>query len=86
MSSDSMIKYTLILWIWSIYSCPTVDVLQQSGSSTQFGSSLEIMRKLQQLLTMPTDGSTNSVNILFPHLNRWHFRPGWNSRVFYFCC
>ena len=45
---------------------------KHSGSSTQFGSSLEIMRKLQQLLTMPTDGRANSVNILFPcHQPHW---------------
>ena len=45
-----------------------VNVRAHSGSSTQFGSSLEIMRKLQQLSTTPTDGSASSVNILFTHL------------------
>ena len=46
--------------------------------------SSEIMRKLQQLQTMPRDGSTDSVNIFFPHLNRWDFRPIWNIRRFTF--
>ena len=46
--------------------------------------SSEIMRNLQQLQTMPRDGSTDSVNIFFPHLNRWDFRPIWNIKHFTF--
>ena len=46
--------------------------------------SSEIMRNLQQLQTMPRDGSAGSVNIFFPHLNRWDFRPIWNIRHFTF--
>ena len=53
-------------------------------SGSKFGHSLEIMRKLQQLSTTPTDGSTSSVNILFTHLNRWNFRSGWKHGGFTF--
>ena len=63
---------------------PTPQPLNTLAQSTQFGHSLEIMRKLQQLSTTPTDGSTSSVNILFTHLNRWNFRSGWKHGGFTF--
>ena len=63
---------------------PTPQPLNTLAQSTQFGHSLEIMRKLQQLSTTPTDGSTSSVNILFTHLTRWNFRSGWKHGGFTF--
>ena len=69
---------------WINVRARVVNVRAHSGSSTQFGSSLEIMRKLQQLSTTPTDGSAGCVNILFTHLNRWNFRSGWNRKGFTF--